>query len=565
MSDQVQLTNKPFDLLSNLFNANRIKEKHPNLSQTQTNNLSLSTLNQMLGHASFSQSQLALEEIGKTVYSFLSHIRNQSEPLKVIDTFLDENKKDRGRGLLKTSYNTYTDVFDTIRPEIVDNALSNQNSMISTNLKKKALLDTESSLALDPTVKKYTGIKANQCQPTGYIGQRETYGKAFNENTIYDSTNQFVLKSQPKYATGSHYKRKETPDWITAIQSKIGELDNQGVHIRAIYGDREFYQGIGFAYAYLGWFNLKKDLNHNPRLCVPKKLHNGIEKKWEFLLDPLRNEIEVDSIEINYYHNGLIRSSLSYFISNSTQTRYQIPFYSVSTYDAYSNRKKKQSLSWARNMARKIQNDLKETRISLKQAEDVYLKSRLSHFPDKKAEIPKYKGKLRKKFKFMDEKSIYLECRKWYDKLTRLESKKKKICKRLMFFCVSCRHNETIDIVKVEVVKVAEGYHQRWGVESAFQCIKGKFWIPCKKRSVQARHVRFIISSMIYNAWHYYRLLKLARKSHFTAQQIRSAKIWHKNVNKKILNKMNHTLTAGEFITQSWGTGLIKCLKSKIG
>lgn len=69
-----------------------------------------------------------------------------------------------------------------------------------------------------------------------------------------------------------------------------------------------------------------------------------------------------------------------------------------------------------------------------------------------------------------------------------------------MFFCVNCRLDETIDSAKDEVMQVATGYHQRWGIESAFQSIKDKFWIPCKNGV--SKPVIFALSSPLYFAIH---------------------------------------------------------------
>lgn len=564
MSEQATISNKPFDLLLSLLNADRIKEKQPYMTSNQSYSLALSTITQMLTHSNFDQAQLLLEEIGEIIYSSIKMIMDQSNPLKRFKNFLANNVKSKGRNLLKSTHQTMKAAMDTIRPQIGDNLLQAQNIQIRNNLKKKALQNDNISIAIDPTVKKYTGKKSNQCQPKGYIGQKEIYGKAFSECTIYDSTGQFVLATHPKYASGTHYKHKELPDWIQKVKSEIQTLNTQNIEVKAIYGDREYYQGIGFAFSTLGLWNSQLSPQNNPRFCVPKKMTNGFEKKWEFLLDPSRNVIENDEIELNYYHQGLIGSSLHYFASNTKGTRFMIPFYSVATFDAYSNGKRKHTLEWARIQAQKIELSISNASQQLQIAEETYLQYRQKNFLDKKAEIPKYKGKLRNKFKDNSEKPIYLLCRKYYDLLKRSESKKINLCKRLMFFCVSSRLYETIEEIKIELIKVARGYHQRWGIESAFQSIKGRFWIPCKKRSVQARHIRFIMSSLIYNSWHYYRLLSFKRKSQIKPQTIRAAKIWHKNVNKKILTKLNHTMTAGAFIAQSWSSGVIECLKSKI-
>lgn len=563
MSNQVLPTNKAFGILTTLFNAERVKEKQPKITPTQSNNLVLSTLTQIICHTSFKQAQHLLSEIGQYTYSLIQWISEQTDPIGMMKAFLMNNRKNRGKSLFRTTHKTQNETFDTIRPVIADRILQEQQTFMRRNLKKKALQNQTISIAIDPTVKEYTGIKPNHCQPVGYIGQKEMYGKAFSEVGIYDTTSQFIIQTQPKYATGSHYKRKAPPDWLSLIAKEVIKAESQNINVKAIYGDREYYQGIGFAWATLGKFSPSKDPTHNPRFCIPKKMRDGISKKWEFLLDSSRKDIEIDKIELGHYDKGLIKTTLHYFASNSKGTRHLVPFYSIATFDAYSNRKRKQSLSWARKKAQKIEQNLLKLESELELAERHYIKFRLKYYSKDNAKKLNYKGKHRKRFKIDEERSHYETCRGLYAQLKNLRKKKQNLCKRLMFFCVNCRLDETIDSAKDEVMQVATGYHQRWGIESAFQSIKDKFWIPCKKRSVQARHIRFIISSLLYNSWHYYRLIKSLKSSRYKPQTIRKAKIWHKNVNRKILAKITQTLSAGEFLTQSWGSGLMTCLKAK--
>ncbi len=434
MSEQATISNKPFDLLSTLLNADRIKEKQPNMTPNQSNCLAISTITQMLTHSNFDQAQFLLEKTGEIIYSILKWIADQSNPIEILKNFLAKNIQSKGRNLLKSNYQTMKAAMDTLRPQIGENLLQVQNIQIRKNLKKKALQNDSISLAIDPTVKKYTGKKSNQCQPKGYIGQKEIYGKAFSECTIFDTTSQFVLATHPKYASGTHYKHKKLPDWIQYVKCEIQKIKAQNIEVKAIYGDREYYQGIGFAFSTLGLWNSHCSPQNNPRLCVPKKMRNGFNKKWKFLLDPSRNVIENDEIELNYYNQGLISSSLYYFTSNTKGTRFMIPFYSVATFDAYSNGKRKHTIEWARIQAYKIELSILDASKQLQIAEDAYLKYRQKNFPNKKTEIPKYKGKSRKKFKNNSEKPLYLLCRKYYDQLKRSESKKMNLCKRLMFF-----------------------------------------------------------------------------------------------------------------------------------
>ena len=256
--------------------------------------------------------------------------------------------------------------------------------------------------------------------------------------------------------------------------------------------------------------------------------------------------------------------ALNLFPSNSSKTRYKIPVAIVATFDAYSNRNKKKTLNYASQKAQEYQTQLIQAKKELNQAiiqYDQFCKSLPRKYNGKKSN---FGGKRKSVFKYSKEKPIYLKCCQCWDGKKRIQKKLTNLLKRLMFFVVSLKPGDDLNMISEELISISKGYHQRWGVESAFRSLKGSFWIPCQKRSVQARHTRFIISSILFNAWHYSRISRFNRKSQYSAKEIRAIKRWKKTDDKKKMGELIRSESAGAFLIETWGFGLKSILKQQI-
>jgi hypothetical protein len=564
MKSKTDFPNKPFEMVTTLFSLPRQKEKQPNSDELLTDKAAITTLTQILAHSSVTNAQKILCMIGELIYFVINAFMKMKHSLTAMEQFLITHKKHRGRNLFKISEPTLNTYLDTLRPESLDTYLAEQNVKLSQKSTKQGIDRKTVSFAIDPTVREYTGKYPNQCQPKGYIGQQEKYRTAYSEQTIYDSTNQLILSSKPKMNLGTRYKNSILPMWISDLQTNIERKLDLNQNIKAIYGDREYYQGIGAAFAYLGWNVPNLSLHDAPRICFPKKLRKKELKKLDFLLDPTSKQVFTDSIELNYYHQSILGNALTLFPSNASNTRYNIPVAIVATFDSYSNRRKKKDLGFARQKAQEYKNQLDIAEKELNQAinqYDQFCKSLSRKYNGKKTN---FGGSRRSVFKYIKEKALYFRCCQCWDRKKRYKKKLTNLLKRLMFFVVSLKPRDDLNGISEELIEISKGYHQRWGVESAFRSLKGSFWIPCQKRSVQARHTRFIISSLLFNAWHYSRISRFNRKSEYSAKEIRAIKRWKKTDDKKKMGELIQSESAGAFLIETWGFGLKSILKRQI-
>ena len=564
MKNKTDFPNKPFEIISSFLSQPRKKEKQPSSDSILGQKAALSILTQILTHSSCENSQKLLHLIGNIIYYVINVFFKSINTLELMEKFLSIHKKNKGMDMFSISTPTLKKYTDTVRPDIADEFLHQQINKISEKNTKLGLNRKEISLAIDPTTKEYRGKYANQCQPKGYVGQKERYPTAYSIQTICDCTNQLILTSSPKTKTNKKYKSKDLPQWISSIQSQIISNFEQKQRIKVLYGDREYYQGIGFAYAAIGWRLPSISPDQTPRICVPRKLRNKQNKKREFLLNSKSKQIEIDSIDLNYYQNENLGNALNFFKPNKTKTKYQIPVAIIATFDAYSNRRKKKSLDYAKQKAQEYDKTLQEVQKELNQAIDAYdrfVKTLPREYTGKKTN---FGGHRRRIFKYPAEKPPYDLCCALWDKRKKLQKKYSNLLKRLMFFVVSLRLGEDINAISDELIIISKGYHQRWMVENGFKSIKGQFWIPTKKRSLKARFAYFTISSLLYNAWHYQRLARFKRKGQYSAQELRAIKSWKKTTDKRKMQELIRVESARAFLIETFGFGLKSLLKHQI-
>lgn len=564
MKTKTDFPNKPFEMLTSLLSIKRKKEKQPNSDEIQIQKAASTILSQILTHSSPELASELLSLIGMLIYTTLSLFINLKQPLVKIKQFKGRFKKTQGRDMFTIAPQTLKSYTDTIRPELSDQFLHDQVSKLSQKSDKLGLTRKENSLATDPTTKEYKGKYPNQNQPKGYVGQKERFPTAYSEQTTCDCTNEYILSSKPKKKTNNKYKSKKWPEWILRMKEEIMENISQNKWPKVIYGDREFFQALPFALATLNWHISSISPDKSPRFVVPKKVFDKDQTKLEFLLDPMSNEIKPDIIELQYYHWGLLGNALNQFAVNKKKTKYKIPIAKVATFDAYSNRKKKKNLNYAKKKAQGYHFQLEQIKQNLNEAIENYDQFRKMHKTNYKKKRTNFGGRGKVKFKNPTEKPLYDRCRKNWNRKKKLEKKIRNLTKRLMFFAVSIRPNEDVIANSEELISLCRGYHQRWMIENAFKSIKGQFWIPTKKRSLQARHTYFIISALLYNAWHYKRISRFKRKSQYSAAEIRSIKSWQKTKDTRKAQEMMRVLSARGFLFQTLAFGLKSLLKSQI-
>ncbi len=511
MTKKTSILQKPLVAIHDLLTTKQSKRIHKNVSPITLDKITNTLLTQMITGKSSSFAQQTLQLIGNILYEYSKEILQKKDPKRALKSFVKQNKKDHGRSLFSTSATTMNTCLNRIRSKTADHSLSKLNKSIQTNLKKQGLWSPSTLLAVDPSHTLYYGKYINRHINWGTVGQKPIYKRTYKEVAVYATTSQLISNASMEPILPSSKWKRSLPVWIQQTQKQILESSNQGTITKGIYGDREYYSSLGMAYSRLGLWDASRPVTQNPRLITPKKIWgNRVLTKWEYLLDPNSTVITLDFIELDYYMQRFLGTLVHALKMNKKKTRFHVPTWSYAVFDAYGNGKKVQSLQWGKLEAHRIQKKLQEAQHKLKDEEFEYT-DYLRKQGKRKCKPPSYKGKKRRVFKINDEKLLYQACWKAKSQLRYWQSKKTKLSKRLMFFSVSSRENDDVQTITKEIHSLVKGYHERWGVESAFKDVKYKFYLKTNCRKASGRHVRFIFSALVYNSWHYYRLGRIAR------------------------------------------------------
>lgn len=502
----------------------RTKKKTPNHHpETIEKEISL-LLIQMMAKESPETAQAWLELIGTIVYTFIDGLDSQSDHgIALIQTIIDKYHSDKGASLFSVSATTVNQDLCQFPKKDADLILSKQVDQIEGKLRKEGLWASNELVAIDPSDIIYRGKYHNQYTPWAYCGQKDLCKRSFKENMMYLSPGALIGSSKQALVQIPTRSERDLPPWIIQAQQLFQEERARGTKIRLFEGDREFYSALGFAFSRFGLWDSTLTIDENPRFLCPMKIwDDSVEKKWEFLLNPSPPIVEKSDISIDYYHEKFLGSFLNHLLGNKKGTKHMVPTATVAVFDAYPNKHGRYSIDWAQGQAKKIAIKLtslpKELKVAEKDFMD-YIKEKEQYKwkkGKKKASVrvialPTYKGKRRTVFKDADERKLYHLCCQLHDRIQHWEGQKTKLCKRLMFFMLSLYENEKIEGKSDLFTNLILEYHERWAIEIGFKAIKYQFYLKTNSRSACGRHVRWIISCLTYNAWHYWRLIRAAR------------------------------------------------------
>jgi hypothetical protein len=510
---QEDVFEKGLDGLFDLLLSPRSKKKVSNSSFETISKCRATLLGQMAVKGSGDDAIAILSLIGQIVFTFAkvveSRLQDNPEALK---RFIVEHTPNAGKQLFSVSSPTLTKVLDEFPEQDATRILTQQVQTITQRYRKQGLMPPNQMIAIDPSDILYRGKYPNQWTPFAYTGQKNQYKRAFKEEILYLDPLQLIGGLAPTPIIGDKSRDKTLPLWLSQIQLQCFNATANHSPIQGIYGDREFYSGIGNAFSYFGLWDPARSPQENPRLVVPKKIWGDASaKKWAYLLDEKAKIIEQDEIELEYYDQPLLGDKLSRLPHNPKGTRYKVPVVSVAVFDNYPNGHKPQDMNWAHSEANKIETHLLTLPKDLADAESAYV-TFLRKNKRKSCVKPSYGRRLRTIFKDSDEKVLYQECCRLHKGLVAWETQKDKLAKRLMFFTISLHENETIEGHELEFRGLASLYHQRWGVEIDVKLVKWEFPIITNSRKPTRRHLNWIISALLENSWHFYRLTRIARK-----------------------------------------------------
>ncbi len=473
--------------------------------------MATTVLGTMITRGSIDEAQSLLGLVGEVAYAVCKRIGHAGDPAAALQGFLERFEADAGRSLFTAGRATLEATLARIPQQEADQVLSAQCARIQGLEERQGTWPPEHALAIDPCHVKTRSKFHNQYTVWGFSGQKKQPQRGHEEAGIYLTGPQLFYKTRVNVVQSVDRKRRPLPPWLGDVQETTRELREAGTPVTLVLGDREFYTTLGMAYAHLGLLDPAAPPGAGPRMLVPTKMYgDDAREKWRFLLDPAAPAVAADTMELAPDQYRFLDSLVNQFPLNRARTRHLVPVVRVAAFDEYGNGKAPRPLAWARERAQKLRAQLDELRDALKQAERKFLrycKKKLG----RDAKHPSYRGKRRRVFKDPGEEDRYRACCRAWDRLHKCQRKKGKLCQRLMFFTASLRAGEAIAGREAEFLALAPHYHARWGVESGFEMRKGYFLVKTRSRKAVVRHACTILSYLVYNAWHYRRVSRVAR------------------------------------------------------
>lgn len=528
----------------------------------------------MMAKESPETAQIWLELIGQILYAFINAILlDKTNPMTVLETIISTYKADQGASLFSVSATTLNNDLTSYPKHDADRLLSSQVDQIEGKLRKEGLWSRDIMVAIDPSDIIYRGKYHNQYTPWGYCGQKDTYRRGFKEIMHYVNPGALIAASTQASVITPLRCDRDLPLWIAQCQGLIQEERSRGTTVRLFEGDREFYSALGFAFSRYGLWNPNVVLTDNPRFLVPMKMGESTEIKWAFLLNPKSPIVEETEISLDFYQEKFLESVLAKLPANQKGTKHLVPTASVAVFDAYPNRHTQQTMEWANVQAKTIELKLTELTASLAEAEQDFCEylEQIQQYKWKKGKRgsstrkispPTYIGKRRTVFKDLEEKNLYKKCCQIYDRIQEWQDRKTNLCKRLMFFMISLYEGDSIQGKEAEFTRLVKEYHERWAIENGFKAIKYQFYIKTNSRSACGRHARWIMSCMVYNAWHYWRLIRVARNKKKTDPKWKPFdRSLNPPIRKKYERKFHPILSAQGYLVEELTSVLKKCIK----
>jgi hypothetical protein len=358
MSNQELLLQKGLDSLKNLLTTHRTKEAQLKSVPLTVEKASLTLLTQMITSGSPKVAQGVLRLVGETIYYLLQSIKKSQNPMNTLNSLLESFRENKGRKFFSISPSTLNKMLSKHRIVDADRCLEEQSGTIHKCLKKNGICQQDNYYAIDPTHKEYRGKYRNQCHPWGYKGQKETYRRGFTEVPMFQQPYQFFTNNNLRLSPGDVYKVKRLPTWIPEIQHTLRLSNKQGFKTKAIYGDREYYSGIGMAFAYFNLFVPQSPQSESPRLITPSKLRNGSKLKWDYLRSYLSNVIKIKNIVVDHYQKSYLGHYLHRLTKNPKGTKHYVPVAQIAVFDNYPNGHQRKSILWGQKQARLISKTL---------------------------------------------------------------------------------------------------------------------------------------------------------------------------------------------------------------
>jgi hypothetical protein len=506
-----------------------------------------------------------LKMIGSIVYCTLKELRKRERPIDIMDKVIKQYKDSNGEEMFSISAQTVNNALHEIPQSDADQVLTAQNEQVIEDLRSQGLWSNKVMLAIDPNDTEYRGKYINQYHTWGVKGQKELPKRGYKEVTLYSLPSQTIVSSHLRTVNSENGSKKPIPEWIGQIQDAMQMYRKHKSSVSAIFADREFYTGLGMAFSYFGLWDNAIPGDENPRMVVPKKLFNyGAEKKWAFLLNSRKGNMFEDVITISNRDSKFLGDTANRLDLQDNSTCLAVPVITVVLFGRNNDRLNQKIGRKDRKKAHELDKAIQDIENLLDPVEYNYRTYYKSLRP-KNFSLPKFSTNRKRIFKDSTEKQLYTEYYRLKMEHLRLNKQKTKMLDQLYFFTVSTRENENYLQHVKEYFELAIYYRERWGIENAFKDKIYKFQIRSNSRKPCNRHSRTILSYMLYNSWHYYRLSRIKREYYSGKKKWKPFTRKMIPIRKKIESIYPRLLTANGFLIENLRTSLQNQVKTILG
>ena len=444
----------------------------------------------------------------------------------------------------------------------MDDVVKNQYKAIMAERKKDRAQPPKILLTFDSTSERVAAAHPNGTFSYVKPGGQAAWVPGFNFPSCYDATNQlFVGCCHQDPSAEYSIATKSLPPVVGEIRDKVATVTETGSDVTVIEADREYFKGDVFAAASLGLLSPEGARGAQPRAVIPRKFHS--EKKtftWEYLLDDTRSQVFVDYVTAAAPPESPLGNACEVAFEKNDKGHFLVPYACVALVGEW-GQAGSTDLAELRAQAKNVQSGIGKGEKELAAAEDAYV----AHYQAAKGKDrakPSYgRGAKRTKFADAGDEGFYRECFRLHDELNQRLEKKASLLSMIVFMAVSLKLGEDPAAHANMFLQLARDYHERWGIESGFQNVKGAFLRKVRSAKPTRHQFNIMLGMLLYNWWHGERsreILDAVREGAWNKVSWVPHRPW---VRRKLEQEVCGVVSARSFLIRTWASGIISLIQ----
>jgi len=507
---------------------------------------------------------LFLNVIQQVIYAIVSFIVAATKPLEMAYHVKSLFHPDNKNALLSVNRTTVQTMIPRADRAQLDEFLGKQAIDCKNELKDAGISSGIMLQSVDETHEKTHTKYRNNNQSHVVVGQQNTWETGFTYDGTFDSTSHLFMGMIHKNRKMSNKKRAGIRPWLQRVLDNCKKAREAGFATTLIAGDRAYFIAELFAMATLGKIDPGASCGQKPRVITPVKFTREKDTfKWDYLLDSASKQVFTKEIGLNPYSHPTLKDCCKDAFEKGDNGTFRVPYGCIAMVDEY-NAKSNRSLGEIKARARHVQAKIDESGNLLEKTIKKYLANyKKVHGKDGKA--PSFgRGLKRKKFKGVDDMTLYHECIAINAEHDRWNEEKACLLKALMFFAISLEPGEDPSEDPSKFIAFARDYHERWGIEIGFKDVKTKFLGEHRSRRPVRRSFYMMVGMMLYNRWQVERGKEARRVlSDFPSKTgiPGESRPW---IRRKIEKECDSLPTAVSFLIETWYHAFLSVIKSAI-